>query len=55
MPDSNLMFNSATELAGMVRAGEISARELVRTSTLSHSLRAISRPHPPKSGSFGSP
>jgi amidase len=26
------MFRSAIELAGMVRAGEISARELVQTS-----------------------
>jgi amidase len=32
MPDSDLMFRSAIELAGMVRAGEISARELVQTS-----------------------
>jgi amidase len=30
--DSNLMFRPATELAQMVRAGEISARELVETS-----------------------
>jgi amidase len=30
--DSDLMFRSATELAGMVRAGEISARELVQSS-----------------------
>jgi amidase len=28
--DSDLMFSSATELAGMVRAGEVSARELVQ-------------------------
>jgi amidase len=32
MPDSDLMFRSAIELAGMVRAGEISARELVQIS-----------------------
>ncbi len=32
MPDSDLMFRSAIELAGMVRAGEISARELVQSS-----------------------
>ena len=32
MPDSQLMFRSAIELAGMVRAGEISATELVQTS-----------------------
>ena len=32
MPDSDLMFRSAIELAGMVRAGEISARELVQTA-----------------------
>ena len=32
MPDSDLMFRSAIELADMVRAGEISARELVQTS-----------------------
>jgi amidase len=30
--DSDLMFRPATELAGMVRAGELSARELVQTS-----------------------
>jgi amidase len=30
--DSNLMFRSATELARMVRSGEISATELVQTS-----------------------
>jgi amidase len=30
--DSNLMFRPATELAQMVRSGEISARELVETS-----------------------
>jgi amidase len=30
--DSNLMFRPATELAGMVRSGEISARELVQSS-----------------------
>jgi len=30
--DSSLMFRSATELAGMVRSGEISARELVQAS-----------------------
>jgi amidase len=32
VPDSDLMFRSAIELAGMVRAGEISARELVQTA-----------------------
>ncbi len=32
MPDSDLMFRSAIELAGLVRSGEISARELVQTS-----------------------
>jgi amidase len=32
VPDSDLMFRSARELAGMVRAGELSARELVQTS-----------------------
>jgi len=32
MSDSDLMFRSAGELAGMVRAGEISARELVQAS-----------------------
>jgi amidase len=32
MPDSDLMFRSATELAGMVRSGEVSARELIETS-----------------------
>ena len=32
MTDSDLMFRSAIELAGMVRAGEISARELVGVS-----------------------
>jgi amidase len=30
--DSDLMFRPATELAGMVRAGEVSARELVQIS-----------------------
>jgi amidase len=30
--DSDLMFRPASELAGMVRAGELSARELVETS-----------------------
>jgi amidase len=30
--DSSLMFRSATELAGMVRAGEVSSRELVEIS-----------------------
>jgi amidase len=30
--DSNLMFRSAIELAGMVRAGEVSARELIEIS-----------------------
>ena len=32
MPDSDLMFRPATELAGMVRAGEVSSRELVEIS-----------------------
>ena len=32
MSDDDLMFRSASELAGMVRAGELSARELVQTS-----------------------
>ncbi len=32
MTDSDLMFKSASELAGMVRSGEISASELVETS-----------------------
>ncbi len=32
MPDSDLMFRSATELAGMVRSGDVSARELVELS-----------------------
>jgi amidase len=32
MPDSDLMFRPATELAGMVRSGEISSRELVEIS-----------------------
>jgi amidase len=32
MSDSDLMFRGASELAGMVRSGEISARELVQTS-----------------------
>ena len=32
MPDSDLMFRSANELAGMVRSGECSARELVELS-----------------------
>jgi amidase len=32
MPDSDLMFRSASELAGMVRSGECSARELVEIS-----------------------
>ena len=32
MPDSDLMFRSASELAGMVRAGEVSSRELVEIS-----------------------
>ncbi len=32
MADSDLMFRSAGELAGMVRSGEISSRELVETS-----------------------
>src|SRR5439155_10753801 len=30
--DSDLMFRPATELAGMVRAGDVSARELVQLS-----------------------
>jgi amidase len=32
VPDSDLMFRSASELAGMVRAGEVSSRELVEVS-----------------------
>ena len=32
MTDSDLMFRSASELASMVRSGEISSRELVQTS-----------------------
>jgi amidase len=32
VPDSDLMFRPASELAGMVRSGEVSARELVQTS-----------------------
>ena len=32
MTDSDLMFRSASELAAMVRSGEISSRELVQTS-----------------------
>jgi amidase len=32
MPDSDLMFRPATELASMVRSGELSSRELVETS-----------------------
>jgi amidase len=32
VPDSDLMFRPASELAGMVRAGEVSSRELVATS-----------------------
>jgi amidase len=32
VPDSDLMFRSVSELAGMVRAGELSARELVEIS-----------------------
>ncbi len=32
MPDSDLMFAPATELAGMVRRGDVSARELVEIS-----------------------
>lgn len=32
MPDNDLMFRPAIELAGMVRSGEISSRELVETS-----------------------
>jgi amidase len=32
VPDSDLMFRSASELAGMVHAGEVSARELVEIS-----------------------
>lgn len=32
MPDSHLMYRPATELAAMVRVGEVSARELVEIS-----------------------
>jgi amidase len=32
VPDSDLMFSPASELAGMVRAGDLSARELVQIS-----------------------
>ena len=32
MPDADLMFRSARELAGLVRDGELSSRELVETS-----------------------
>jgi amidase len=32
VPDENLMFRPASELAGLVRSGEISARELVQCS-----------------------
>ncbi|HUH79727.1 MAG TPA: amidase [Solirubrobacteraceae bacterium] len=32
MPDSDVLFRSATELAAMVREGEISSRELVETA-----------------------
>jgi amidase len=32
MPDADLMFRSVTDLAGLVRTGELSARELVETS-----------------------
>jgi amidase len=32
VPDSDLMFRPATELAGMVRAGKVSSRELVEIS-----------------------
>jgi amidase len=32
VPDSDLMFRSATELAGMVRTGKVSSRELVEIS-----------------------
>ncbi len=32
MSDGDLMFRSASELAGMVRSGEVSARELVQSS-----------------------
>lgn len=32
MPDADLMFRPASELAGMVRSGELSARELVQIS-----------------------
>ena len=32
MSDSDLMFRGAVELAAMVRAGEVSSRELVETS-----------------------
>src|SRR5580704_6605243 len=32
MPDHDLMFRPATELAALVRSGELSARELVQLS-----------------------
>ena len=32
MPDSDLMFRPASELASMVRTGEVSSRELVEIS-----------------------
>jgi len=32
VPDSDLMFRPASELAGMVRAEEVSSRELVEIS-----------------------
>src|SRR3954463_7692217 len=32
MPDADLMFRSVTDLAGLIRTGEVSARELVETS-----------------------
>ncbi len=41
MPDTQLMFRSAIELAAMVRAGELSASELVQSS-----LRRISELNP---------
>jgi amidase len=39
--DSDLMFRSASELAGMVRSGEVSARELAESS-----LRRIEQLNP---------
>ena len=41
MSDSDLMFRSASELAGMVRSGEVSARELAESS-----LRRIEQLNP---------